>query len=240
MKCLRHFVRSGSCQEYAPLALQAYTTLFDLVGQSTLTPAEQQIAFLAVSVLHGCEYCVAGHTYLARSVGLPEAALSLSHQCPPFNSLNPPVASVAICHASSMSSRYPRPGQVPIEAGCQESRCRTRAPRSQRRSIDAAHDRHVGWADQAPARSGDPRPIPLATNAFRAKEQRTQSGCGTRRGKVSWARVRLLFDAPSVAAGSRLRKPIVERRRDPVYVSFLEQLLKPFVTKGDLNTLLLA
>lgn len=59
----------------SPVALQAYTTLFDLVGQSTLTPVEQQIAFLAVSVLHGCEYCVAGHTYLARSVGVPEAAV---------------------------------------------------------------------------------------------------------------------------------------------------------------------
>jgi AhpD family alkylhydroperoxidase len=59
----------------SPVALQAYTTLFDLVGQSTLTPTERQVAFLAVSVLHGCEYCVAGHTYLARSVGLPEATL---------------------------------------------------------------------------------------------------------------------------------------------------------------------
>src|SRR5262245_34495381 len=58
----------------SPVALQAYTTLFDLVGQSTLTPGEQQIAFLAVSVFHGCEYCVAGHTYLARSIGVPEAA----------------------------------------------------------------------------------------------------------------------------------------------------------------------
>jgi uncharacterized peroxidase-related enzyme len=59
----------------SPVALEAYTTLFGLVGQSTLTPAEQQVAFLAVSVLHGCEYCVAGHTHLARSVSLPEPAV---------------------------------------------------------------------------------------------------------------------------------------------------------------------
>lgn len=59
----------------SPEALEAYTTLFALVGQSTLAPAEQQVAFLAVSVMHGCEYCVAGHTYLARSVGMPEPTL---------------------------------------------------------------------------------------------------------------------------------------------------------------------
>ena len=64
----------------SPVALEAYSTLFALVGKSTLTPAEQQVVFLTVSVLHGCEYCVAGHTYLARSVSLPEAALQALRQ----------------------------------------------------------------------------------------------------------------------------------------------------------------
>lgn len=64
----------GSLAE-SPVALEAYTTLFGLVGQSTLTPQEQQVVYLAVSVLHGCSYCVAGHTYLGRSVVLPEPAI---------------------------------------------------------------------------------------------------------------------------------------------------------------------
>lgn len=59
----------------SPVALEAYDTLFGLVGKSSLTPAEQQVVFLAVSILHGCEYCVAGHTYLARSASLPEPAV---------------------------------------------------------------------------------------------------------------------------------------------------------------------
>ena len=59
----------------SPVALEAYETPLGLAGKSTLTPAEQQIAFIAVSVLHGCEYCVAGHTYLARSVSLAEPTL---------------------------------------------------------------------------------------------------------------------------------------------------------------------
>ncbi len=54
----------------APVALSAYTTLFDLVGETSFSPAEQQLAFLTVSALHGCEYCVAGHSALAQRAGL--------------------------------------------------------------------------------------------------------------------------------------------------------------------------
>lgn len=57
------------------VALDAYDTLFGLVGQSSFTPAEQQAAYLAINVLHECEYCTAGHTYLGRAAGLPEDAI---------------------------------------------------------------------------------------------------------------------------------------------------------------------
>jgi len=56
----------------SPVALEAYERLFGLVGKSSLSPIEQQVALLAVSVLHGCEYCTMGHTFLARSVKAPE------------------------------------------------------------------------------------------------------------------------------------------------------------------------
>jgi uncharacterized peroxidase-related enzyme len=59
----------------SPVALAAYTSLFDIVGRSTLHDRERQIAFLVTSVLHGCEYCVSGHTFLARKAGLSEASL---------------------------------------------------------------------------------------------------------------------------------------------------------------------
>ena len=70
----------------------AFTTLFALVGRSTLTPAEQQIAYLAVSVLHGCEYCVAGHTYLGRSAAVAESTLQALRQRGRFypTALRPP------------------------------------------------------------------------------------------------------------------------------------------------------
>lgn len=61
----------------SPLALTAYDTLFGLVAtQSTLSPIEQQVAYQAVNVLHECEYCTAGHTYLSRSVNMDEAAIA--------------------------------------------------------------------------------------------------------------------------------------------------------------------
>jgi uncharacterized peroxidase-related enzyme len=60
---------------HAPVALQAYGQLFELVGQTSLTPAEQQVAFLTVSAIHECEYCVSGHSVLAQKSGLDAATI---------------------------------------------------------------------------------------------------------------------------------------------------------------------
>lgn len=59
----------------SPVALEAHETLFALAGKTSLSPIEQQVALLAVSVFHGCEYCTMGHTYLVRSVKTPEAVV---------------------------------------------------------------------------------------------------------------------------------------------------------------------
>jgi AhpD family alkylhydroperoxidase len=59
----------------SPVALEAYDTLFGLVSRSTLTPIEQQVAYQAINVFHGCEYCTMGHTYLSRQAGMEEATL---------------------------------------------------------------------------------------------------------------------------------------------------------------------
>jgi len=60
----------------SPVALEAYDTLFTIIGKkATLTAAEQQVVYQAINVLHGCEYCTAGHTFLSRKAGVPEDAL---------------------------------------------------------------------------------------------------------------------------------------------------------------------
>lgn len=67
----------------SPSTLEAYRDLFTLVQKSSFTPAEQQLVYLAVNVFHGCEYCTAGHTYLARQAGLAEGAVqALRHRKP--------------------------------------------------------------------------------------------------------------------------------------------------------------
>ncbi len=60
----------------SPAALIGYDTLFGLVAASTLSPIEQQVAYQAINVFHGCEYCTMGHTYLSRAAGMDEAAIT--------------------------------------------------------------------------------------------------------------------------------------------------------------------
>jgi alkylhydroperoxidase family enzyme len=59
----------------SPVALAAYDSLFGLVAKSTLNAIEQQVVFQTINVFHECEYCTAGHTYLSRSVGMPESVI---------------------------------------------------------------------------------------------------------------------------------------------------------------------
>lgn len=69
----------------SPITLSAYNTLFDLVGQSSLTPQEQQVVYLAVSVFHECEYCTMGHTYLATQTNIPPADIDALRESKTLN-----------------------------------------------------------------------------------------------------------------------------------------------------------
>ncbi len=68
----------------SPAALEGYDTLFNLVGKTTLTPVEQQVAFQAINVFHGCEYCTAGHTFLSRQAGVPEDVIAAIRNSTPI------------------------------------------------------------------------------------------------------------------------------------------------------------
>lgn len=69
----------------SPLALEAYDTLFGLVARkATLSAIEQQTAYQAINVLHECEYCTAGHTYLARQVNMDEAVIAALRNSTPI------------------------------------------------------------------------------------------------------------------------------------------------------------
>jgi uncharacterized peroxidase-related enzyme len=51
----------------APALLEAYQTLSQINAKAGLTLAEREVVQLAAGTRHGCTFCVAGHTALARN-----------------------------------------------------------------------------------------------------------------------------------------------------------------------------
>ncbi|NKB54198.1 MAG: carboxymuconolactone decarboxylase family protein [Rhizobiaceae bacterium] len=56
--------------------LRAFVELTTRFGQTSLSPVEQEIVHIAVSVENGCEYCVAGHSAFAKMKNMPDEILA--------------------------------------------------------------------------------------------------------------------------------------------------------------------
>ncbi|WP_414440176.1 carboxymuconolactone decarboxylase family protein [Burkholderia sp. 22PA0106] len=62
----------------SPELLAGYSALWDLFGKSTLTPHEQQVVYLTANFENDCHYCMAGHSTLAKMIGMaPETIAAL-------------------------------------------------------------------------------------------------------------------------------------------------------------------
>jgi AhpD family alkylhydroperoxidase len=59
----------------APIALQAYIDLTELLGKASLNAVEQQVMMLAVSYENSCGYCMAAHSTVAGMTAMPETVL---------------------------------------------------------------------------------------------------------------------------------------------------------------------
>jgi uncharacterized peroxidase-related enzyme len=59
----------------SPTALEAYTSLASVFGQSSLTSVEQQVVSLTTSYENNCTYCVAAHSTIALSIGMSRDVL---------------------------------------------------------------------------------------------------------------------------------------------------------------------
>jgi AhpD family alkylhydroperoxidase len=58
----------------APVALETYLTVGEINGRSGLTLAEREVVQITAAAIHGCGFCVAGHTAVAlKKAQLPEA-----------------------------------------------------------------------------------------------------------------------------------------------------------------------
>ncbi len=50
----------------SPAAVKAYTQLGQVISESSLTPEEQQVLYIAISHINECTYCVAAHSTVAK------------------------------------------------------------------------------------------------------------------------------------------------------------------------------
>lgn len=65
----------------APAALETYVTVSGLNAKSELTLAEREVVQLVAATTHGCTFCVAGHTAVARNKAkLPEPVIEALRQ----------------------------------------------------------------------------------------------------------------------------------------------------------------
>jgi len=60
----------------SPVAVHSYKAVSDAFQDSILTPVEQQVVALTISITTDCAYCVADHSILAQKVGVPEEILA--------------------------------------------------------------------------------------------------------------------------------------------------------------------
>jgi uncharacterized peroxidase-related enzyme len=60
----------------APLALETYVTVGAINARASLTLAEREVVQITAARLHGCDFCVAGHSAVAlRKAGLDKASV---------------------------------------------------------------------------------------------------------------------------------------------------------------------
>ena len=60
----------------APTTVEAYLALNDLVSKTSLTPAQQQVALLAVSMENDCEFCTIAHRAIGKMKNANEQTLT--------------------------------------------------------------------------------------------------------------------------------------------------------------------
>jgi AhpD family alkylhydroperoxidase len=60
---------------HPPTLRRTWETLKEVMGPGALDPLVKEMLYLAVSVAHGCEYCIASHTAAARKRGMTEEML---------------------------------------------------------------------------------------------------------------------------------------------------------------------
>lgn len=59
----------------APITIEAYLALNDLVTKTSFTPAQQQVALLSVSIENACDFCAVAHRAIGKMKGVSSETL---------------------------------------------------------------------------------------------------------------------------------------------------------------------
>ncbi len=66
---------------HAPTALETYLTVGEINGRSSLSLIEREVIQITAASIHGCEFCVAGHTALtSKKTDLPKTLIAKLQQ----------------------------------------------------------------------------------------------------------------------------------------------------------------
>lgn len=97
----------------APTTVEAYLALNDLVSKTSLTPAQQQVALLAVSVENDCEFCTVAHRAMGKMKNANAQTLTAlsSHR-----EINDPQDRALATFAQSVTEKRGRPSETEVQA----------------------------------------------------------------------------------------------------------------------------
>ena len=69
----------------APIAVEAYDALGDLLTRSSFTPTERHVVWFTINAYHDCHYCMAAHTGLARGEQVPAEVIETARAMAPYD-----------------------------------------------------------------------------------------------------------------------------------------------------------
>lgn len=97
----------------APTTIEAYLALNELLAKTSLSPAQQQVALLAVSVENGCDFCTVAHRAMGKMKKANEQTLTAvsSH-----STINDPQDRALAAFAQSVTKNRGRPSEAEVQA----------------------------------------------------------------------------------------------------------------------------
>lgn len=68
----------------APIALEAYLNLNELLMKSSFTPTERNVVWFTFNFEHNCEYCMAAHTLIAQGEKVEQSVIDSARSGEPY------------------------------------------------------------------------------------------------------------------------------------------------------------